>query len=186
MEMQLAVPQTARAPEVTDRSIGRIVSVTGSKAIVLLDGTKGGQVRAADPWLVSTLHLMESELLAAPPESRAERAAELGQRLGLETTLLDAGDIAGAVSNEDGPRGSHGDHELSASAPLDQPAESVRHPAERIRLVDDGQDPGRRGRAAGLRDSGAIRRVIDGSQVRPATAARTPAEMRPSRRAQQM
>jgi len=62
------------------------------------------QVRAADPWLVSTLHLMESELLAAPPESRAERAAELGQRLGLETTLLDAGDIAGAVSNEDGPR----------------------------------------------------------------------------------
>jgi signal transduction histidine kinase len=62
------------------------------------------QVRAADPWLVSTLHLMESELLAAPPESRAERAAELGQRLGLETTLLDAGDIAGAVSNDDGPR----------------------------------------------------------------------------------
>ena len=30
MEMQLAVPQTAPAPEVTDRSIGRIVSVTGS------------------------------------------------------------------------------------------------------------------------------------------------------------
>mgnify|MGYP003577146676 CR=1 FL=1 len=27
MEMQLAVPQTARAPEVADRSIGRIVSV---------------------------------------------------------------------------------------------------------------------------------------------------------------
>jgi len=61
-------------------------------------------VRAADPWLVSTLHLMESELAAAPPESRAERAAELGSRLGLEMTLMDAGDISGAVSNDGGPR----------------------------------------------------------------------------------
>ena len=46
MEMQLAVPQTDRAPGAADRSIGRIVSVTGSKAIVLLDSTKGGQVRS--------------------------------------------------------------------------------------------------------------------------------------------
>jgi signal transduction histidine kinase len=62
------------------------------------------QVRAADPWLVSTLHLMESELVAVPPESRAGRAAELGQRLGLEMTLLDAGDIAGAPPGNEAPR----------------------------------------------------------------------------------
>lgn len=86
------------------------VALAGGLLIVaiLLDVGFGAlqarQVRAADPWLVSTLHLMESDLLAAPSESRAERAAELGQRLGLETTLLDAGDIAGAVSNDDGPR----------------------------------------------------------------------------------
>ena len=61
MEMQLAVPQTARAPEVTDRSIGRIVSVTGSKAIVLLDGTKGGQVRAADRPDMGTLLAIDTE-----------------------------------------------------------------------------------------------------------------------------
>ena len=36
------------------------------------------QVRAADPWLVSTLRLMESELAAVPPAERAARAAELG------------------------------------------------------------------------------------------------------------
>ena len=62
------------------------------------------QVRAADPWLVSTLHLMESELAAVPAESRADRAAELGQRLGLEMNLMDTGDITGMASGEPGPR----------------------------------------------------------------------------------
>ena len=61
MEMQLAVPQTARAPEVADRSIGRIVSVTGSKAIVLLDSTKGGHVRAGDRPDMGTLLAIDTE-----------------------------------------------------------------------------------------------------------------------------
>ncbi len=62
------------------------------------------QVRAADPWLVSTLKLVESELAVTPAEERAARAGELGRRLGLEMSLLDAGDIAGTVANDGGPR----------------------------------------------------------------------------------
>jgi two-component system sensor kinase ParS len=54
------------------------------------------QHRAADPWLVSTLRLMEANIAAVPPEQRAERADELGRPLGLELALLEAGDIAGA------------------------------------------------------------------------------------------
>jgi two-component system sensor kinase ParS len=54
------------------------------------------QVRAADPWLESTLRLMESNLAAVPVAQRAERAEELGQQLGLRLSLLEAGDIAGA------------------------------------------------------------------------------------------
>ena len=33
------------------------------------------QARAADPWLVSTFRLMESELAAVPPADRAAHAA---------------------------------------------------------------------------------------------------------------
>lgn len=62
------------------------------------------QARAADPWLVSTLRLVETELAAAPADERAARAGELGRKLGLEMTLLDAGDIAGSVANDGGPR----------------------------------------------------------------------------------
>ena len=62
------------------------------------------QTRAADPWLVSTLRLMESDLAATREENRAARATELGHRLGLDMSLLDASDISGAVSNESGPR----------------------------------------------------------------------------------
>jgi len=62
------------------------------------------QVRAADPWLDSTLRLMEADLASMPPEARAARATELGRKLGLEMSLMDAGDISGDVSNEDGPR----------------------------------------------------------------------------------
>src|SRR6185436_9876920 len=62
------------------------------------------QTRAADPWLVSTLRLMETDLAATREENRAARAVELGHRLGLDMSLLEAGDIAGTVSNESGPR----------------------------------------------------------------------------------
>lgn len=55
------------------------------------------QDRAADPWLESTLRLMEGQLAAMPAAERAERAGELGQELGLELTLLEPGDIAGSA-----------------------------------------------------------------------------------------
>ncbi len=61
------------------------------------------QVRAADPWLVSTLRLMETDLAATPAENRAARATELGRKLGLDMSVLDTGDITGAVSNDGGP-----------------------------------------------------------------------------------
>ncbi len=47
--LQLAVPNTARPAASADRSIGRIVSVTGSKAIVLLDTQKEGPGRPDRP-----------------------------------------------------------------------------------------------------------------------------------------
>jgi signal transduction histidine kinase len=55
------------------------------------------QDRAADPWLESTLRLMEDELAAVPVAARADRALELGQKLGLQLDLLETGDIAGAA-----------------------------------------------------------------------------------------
>lgn len=61
------------------------------------------QVRAADPWLVTTLRLMEGELAAVPAEARAERAAELGQRLGTTLVVLESGDITGAAPLGDAP-----------------------------------------------------------------------------------
>jgi len=61
------------------------------------------QVRAADPWLESTLRLMESSLAAVPAAQRADRADALGQQLGLELVLLEAGDIAGAAPLGDVP-----------------------------------------------------------------------------------
>lgn len=62
------------------------------------------QVRVADPWLVSTLRLMESELAAVPSEGRAELAAKLGGRLGMELDLLEASDISSATPLGDAPR----------------------------------------------------------------------------------
>jgi signal transduction histidine kinase len=55
------------------------------------------QVRAADPWLVTTLRLMEKDLAATPADARQERSAELGRQLGLELDLLESGDISGAT-----------------------------------------------------------------------------------------
>ena len=55
------------------------------------------QERAADPWLESTLRLMENDLAAVPAADRADRAIELGEKLGLQLDLLEPGDIAGAA-----------------------------------------------------------------------------------------
>ena len=68
------------------------------------DALQARQARAADPWLVATLRLMENELAAAPGDARAELAAELGQRLGLGLELLDSGDISSATPLGDAPR----------------------------------------------------------------------------------
>ena len=63
------------------------------------------QVRAADPWLVSTLRLMESELAAVPADARAAIAPRSSaEKLGLEIDLLEAGDISGATPLEVRPR----------------------------------------------------------------------------------
>jgi DNA helicase HerA-like ATPase len=58
--MQLVVPDAARAPSKSDRSLGRIVSVTGSKAIVLLDSPKNGQGRAAERPDMGTLMAIDT------------------------------------------------------------------------------------------------------------------------------
>lgn len=47
-DFQLAVPTDARRTATADKSIGRIVSVTGSKAIVLLDSPREGETRQAE------------------------------------------------------------------------------------------------------------------------------------------
>ena len=62
------------------------------------------QERAADPWLVSTLRLMESDLAATPAASRQERAAELGRQLGLELDLMETGDISSDTPLGTAPR----------------------------------------------------------------------------------
>ena len=62
------------------------------------------QVRVADPWLVSTLRLMESDLATVPAEAREERAVLLGEKLGLELSLLEAADISSATPLGDAPR----------------------------------------------------------------------------------
>jgi DNA helicase HerA-like ATPase len=46
--MQLAMPTDAGRRAEADKSIGRIVSVTGSKAIVLLDSPQEGEIRTTD------------------------------------------------------------------------------------------------------------------------------------------
>jgi len=62
------------------------------------------QVRAADPWLVSTFQLMESQLAAAAPADRPALAAHLGETLKLELDVLEEGDISSASPLESGPR----------------------------------------------------------------------------------
>ena len=60
LDMQLVVPDAMRAPSQSDRSLGRIVSVTGSKAIVLLDSPKNGQGRAAERPDMGTLMAIDT------------------------------------------------------------------------------------------------------------------------------
>jgi DNA helicase HerA-like ATPase len=60
-DLQLAVPGSAPARAAGDKSIGRIVSVTGSKAIVLLDSPKNRQGRAADRPDMGTLLAIDTE-----------------------------------------------------------------------------------------------------------------------------
>jgi two-component system sensor kinase ParS len=70
-------------------------------AIVLdlgFDALQSRHGRAADPWLVSTFHLMEHSLAVVPAGERDVRAGELGERLGLDVRLLEAGEISGAAS----------------------------------------------------------------------------------------
>ena len=55
------------------------------------------QVRAADPWLVSTFRLMEAELSGLPAGERDAHVATLAARLGLQINLLEAGEISGAA-----------------------------------------------------------------------------------------
>jgi two-component system sensor kinase ParS len=75
---------------------------------VLLDAgfsaLQSHEERTADPWLISTFRLMESELGAVPPAERTAIAEGIARRLGLEVDLLDAGDIAGAKASVPGPR----------------------------------------------------------------------------------
>jgi signal transduction histidine kinase len=80
-------------------------------AIVLdlgFDALQSRQVRAADPWLVSTFHLLESEIAAAPPADRDAKAEQLAASIGLGVSLLEAGEISGAAPGESVP------HELES------------------------------------------------------------------------
>ncbi len=59
-DMQLTMPGAMRTPPASDKSLGRIVSVTGSKAIVLLDGPKNGHGRAAEKPDMGTLMAIDT------------------------------------------------------------------------------------------------------------------------------
>jgi len=92
MEMQLTVPAAGHPPGTADKSIGRIVSVTGSKAIVLLDSPPEGQLRSPDRPDMGTLLAIDtsntvvlaivSALSVPVPATREDEAeiwiAELG------------------------------------------------------------------------------------------------------------
>jgi two-component system sensor kinase ParS len=67
------------------------------------DALQSRQVRAADPWLVSTFRLMEAELAAVPVEERDARAGALAGKLGLDIRLLGAGDVSGAAPQTQEP-----------------------------------------------------------------------------------
>jgi signal transduction histidine kinase len=77
-------------------------------AAILLDlgfgALQSRQVRAADPWLVSTFQLIESELRATPAAERDAKATDLSTRLGLDVGFLGAGEITGFEAHTSGPQ----------------------------------------------------------------------------------
>ena len=48
MNLQLTMPDATSGASMSDKSIGRVVSVTGSKAIVMLDSPKEGRIAPSD------------------------------------------------------------------------------------------------------------------------------------------
>ncbi|HEY6125893.1 MAG TPA: ATP-binding protein [Steroidobacteraceae bacterium] len=62
------------------------------------------QVRAADPWLVSTFQLMESQLATVPQAERAAVAKHFADTLKLDIDVLETADISSAAPLETGPR----------------------------------------------------------------------------------
>jgi two-component system, OmpR family, sensor kinase ParS len=69
-------------------------------AIVLdlgFDALQSRQDRAADPWLVSTLRLMERDLASVPAAERDARVAALAQQTGLQIDLLETGEVTGVT-----------------------------------------------------------------------------------------
>jgi two-component system, OmpR family, sensor kinase ParS len=67
-------------------------------AIVLdlgFEALQSRPARSADPWLVSSLRLIEGELSATPTEHRDARAAALGRQLGVQVDVLETGEVSG-------------------------------------------------------------------------------------------
>ena len=80
-------------------------------AIVLdlgFEAVQSRQVRAADPWLVSTFRLLENEIAAVPQAERDAKAGQLADSIGLGVDVLEAGEISGAAPREPVP------HELES------------------------------------------------------------------------
>jgi signal transduction histidine kinase len=75
-------------------------------AIVLDLGFQALQSRheRPDPWLVSTLQLMEQELASVPQPERDARAARIAERLKVELQLLETGEISGASPGTSTPQ----------------------------------------------------------------------------------
>jgi two-component system sensor kinase ParS len=67
------------------------------------DALQARQVRATDPWLESTLRLLEGELADVQGEARQQVAEGIGQRLGMELELLEASDISSAAPLDAAP-----------------------------------------------------------------------------------
>ncbi len=67
------------------------------------DALQARQERAADPWLVSTLRLLENDLAAMPDDARQEHTAALAERLGIGIDLLATADISSAAPLGDAP-----------------------------------------------------------------------------------
>lgn len=80
-------------------------------AIVLDRGFEALQSRheGPDPWLVSTLRLIESDLAATPRENREQRAVALAAELGLGVDLHEAGEVSGGTTEHAVPHELQGD-----------------------------------------------------------------------------